>query len=292
MPTQTITNADGSTTQVSSTFNLGELSWQTTIVKRNPIGQLLSELDLLKDGTTIAIDYNLAGGPLVSTVSRYDPTGKLVRVDEVFPLGKSISFDTGTYNNLSYNPATGGISANMTTASGTPLGALTWNADGSGTLTLPDNVTINLSTGSGPYIAGVAASTSSIDTLVAYLTDLNYPTSVLGLDQLRFDAMHAKGTPHDLTGTVVKVDDSHARVYYYADTPEANIAGQGTATITDYVNGTDSNGNPIQIPTQVQAQATNILVVPTFATTDISRDDISNIQILQGGTDGTVYMAA
>jgi hypothetical protein len=105
--------------EVNSLAGPGITYLQASVINiQNDGGQLTSKTEVDTDGSKIVTNFNQLGGSLISTVNHYDPTGKLVRVDEVFPLGKSISFDTGTYNNLSYNPSTGSISANLTTASG------------------------------------------------------------------------------------------------------------------------------------------------------------------------------
>lgn len=88
-----------------------------------------------------------------------------------------------------------------------------------------------------------------------------------------------------LPGEIEKVDDSHANVFY-SGPDGSTVAGQSTATITDYHLEPDSNGNLVETPYQVDAAAYNIL----DADGDIAHDVISGVQELD--IDGTATMTA
>jgi trimeric autotransporter adhesin len=94
------------------------------------------------------------------------------------------------------------------------------------------------------------------------------------------------GTAHTLTGSVQKVDDNHANVYFTADTPGAIITGQATATIQKYVpDHYDGNGNLIWAYRNFDVPATNFL---NASNNNLSADIISDIQNLNASGNVTL----
>ena len=224
-------------------------------------------------------------GNLASTTNTFDLSGNLTKVAQIFTNGNIITFDTPTYSSLSFNPVTNLLNVTLTTPQGAALGNLAYNStNGTGVVSLADGLTLNVSGGQNIYIHDPVEAPLSI--LDGFLNDLGDPITASQLDQLNFNYLNPAVTPYDVTGTVQKVDDSHANVYYAASGDGAIVAGQPTAVITDYETEYDENGNPYTVAYNVDAAATNYL----SASGDISRDSISGIQELD--TSGNLTLTA
>jgi hypothetical protein len=203
--------------------------------------------------------------------------------------GGFATFGPGTYSgyDFAYLQANGDVTVTLTSSSGetsgtldpfgTP-GALTTLAfnpsTDAGVLTLSDGLQIPVPGGFAIHLTDPVETPEQV--LLSYLSQLGAPETAAQLDQSNFNYLNPVGTAHTVTGSVAKVDDTHANVYYYASTAGAIVAGQPSATITDYYTAYDSNGNPYQVPYDVQAAATNYLE----ASGDISQDTITGIQVL------------
>ncbi len=200
-------------------------------------------------------------------------SGALIIDTPVF--GGFATFDQGTYSSVNMLP-NGDVSVSLVTPLGVSLGFLSFNAStDAGTYTLPDGLVIPISGGFAFHVTDPVETPEQV--LLSYLPELGISDSVTQLDAANFDFLNpAPTSSNEVTGTVEKVDDNDANVYYTADQPGDIIAGQNTATITDYETVYDSYGDPYEVAYQVDAQATNYL----SASGDISQDAISNIQEL------------
>lgn len=199
-----------------------------------------------------------------------------------FGNGHTITLDRGSYGFANLNSFSAGtFNATLATADGEIIGALVLDANGAGTLELlPSGLRIAISASSAAHLTVPYAGGTPLQTLSGYLTELGAPMSVAQLSEVEFNHLHPTGTAYDVTGGPVKVDDTHANVFYSVfGAPGAVAAGQPTAVITDYTPGVNAFGNPIQIPYLFNATAYNIL----RAAGDISQDTITDIQELDTG---------
>ncbi|MGB9153392.1 MAG: choice-of-anchor D domain-containing protein [Alphaproteobacteria bacterium] len=141
---------------------------------------------------------------------------------------------------------------------------------GAGTVKLSDGAVINTGGTEDLSLANIAVGTGTAEqSLLTFFGQIDDPLTAAQLETDNFNSLNPTGTAYAVTGTVDQTSNSAAEVFYSPDSgPGAVVAGQSTATITDY----DSNGNPYQ----TQGQAYNILV----ASGDISQDTITDIQEL------------
>jgi hypothetical protein len=193
-------------------------------------------------------------------------------------LGGFATFDSGTYSGVTMQP-NGEVAVTLITPDGMTLGTLAINAStDAGTFTLSDGEAIAVPGGFAIHLTDPAETPEQV--LLSYLSELGVSTTSASLDAQDFGFLNPTGAAYTVAGDIQKVDDTHANVFYSVNgTPGAVVAGQPTAEITDYVPGVDDNGNPIEVPVQVNATAYNILA----AGGDISQDAITGIQELDTG---------
>jgi Ca2+-binding RTX toxin-like protein len=191
-----------------------------------------------------------------------------------FNNGSSLTFGNGTYVNPSYNSSQNTLTISLTDASDEILGSLTYDANtDTGSLTLKDGLPIALN--SIPQNAIVTdPPTSPEQVLLGYLSGLGDPLTAAQLDAMDvsyLDPTVANPAPYFVAGTVYSGGSGYAVVDYDLGpdaAPGAIIAGQSTAIVP---------GTSEPVP------ATNFLRLT--GDVDLTQDTISNIQILEGGTD-------
>jgi hypothetical protein len=248
-------------------------SWQSS-------GQLIESDQVNNDDSQTYTVYNVTGSvaAFASEVYQIDASGNLTSLTENFTDGNSLTFGAGTYSNIGFTAASDTLNVALTY-----LDTLAYNiATGTSVVTLADGLKFDISGGVDANIQSAGGSPLSV--IASYLTDLGDPMTAAQINELNFNYLNPAGGAYGVTGTVQKVDDSHATVTYSVGQsgPGAVVAGQDTALITDYEQiGVDQDGNPIIGPVQVAAQAYNIL----DAYGDLSQDSISNVQELavEGG---------
>jgi len=226
-------------------------------------------LQALPSGETYVLDPSSSEVYTVGASLNGSNSGALI-IDVPNAAGGYTTFAAGTYSGVGLE-ANGNVDVSLVTAFGDPLGALSFNPlTSAGVVTLSDGTVINVPAGSARNVTDPTENPEQV--LLSYLSQLGDPLTATQLDQLNYNYLNAAAQAYTVTssGTVANSTNTAADVYYSASAPGAVVTGRTTANITVYDLTTKTN-------VQISVPATNIV----YASGDISRDAISNVQELE-----------
>ena len=209
----------------------------------------------------------------------------------------SITFGTSTYSDLSYDPDSNILSANLTSSDGAVIGTLSLDTTtGTGSVTIPDGETFTITNG---FNAQLTIDASPLKALANDLTALGDPKSVGSLEQSHYAYVNPTGKAYTVPGLIAVYSATYASDNFDLTSvaPGAKVTGIKTTPaiiggkhvnvpVTNYL----SFNADISNPDLAQDAITNVQVLETFgAAIAMTADEFSNFSTIT--TDGIGYVS-